>query len=102
MIRFQLILVIVMAALVAVQIPTVSAQTVAFFDDFETDEGGDGNLNNDTSTSGHIWGNSIVGIVEDEGSADQSVPVPRGPGTVPTVLVLRVPHGPAMPRNSPR
>ena len=73
MIRFQLILVIVMAALVAVQIPTVSAQTVAFFDDFETDEGGDGNLNNDTSTSGHIWGNSIVGIVEDEGSADQSV-----------------------------
>jgi hypothetical protein len=55
-----------------------ASAVVAFFDNFETDEGGDGFLDGDTSTSGHTWGNSIVGIVEmvlapGGNSADQAV-----------------------------
>ena len=72
MIRFQFMLAVVCAALVANHLSTASAQTVAFFDDFETDEGNDGSLDGDISNSGHFWGDTVVGIVEDSGG-DMSV-----------------------------
>ena len=52
------------ASFVTAPLPMALANTISFFDDFETDEGGDGSLDGDTSTSGHTWGNTIVGIVE--------------------------------------